>query len=654
MGRIPAGLWAVLAGTAVATALLLMPGTGLQERQGPIDGFAPTSIAAQRDVERRLTRFPSTRRIEADHQFLTAEPHVAGSPRDRLLAEWTRDQWIAAGLDSAEIVEHDVLLPYPRSASVEMIPPHPPSRADARLSGQVAWRATLREQANDPIAFHAYGASGDVIAPVLSAGTGTPAEFDRLAARGLDVHGKIVLVRYPVPYSYRGYTVYLAQQRGAAAVLMYAETADAGIQRGGVGFDFLAPGDPLTPGWTSTPGARRLPPADAPALPAIMSVPIATKDAHAILDALRGGEVTLRVRVDNDEAIRPVWTVIGRINGSTYPDQWVIAGNHRDAWAYGGVDPSSGSAVLMEMARALGALAKSGARPRRTILLASWDAEEFAMTSSTEWGEQHEVELREKAVAYLNVDAAVSGTAFSARAVPSLAHLVALTAGVADASIDTRIGAGSDYSVFLNFVGIPIVDMRFEGPYEVYHSTFDTHDWVSRVDPGFLRHAQLTRIWALLATRLANADLLPLDHVRYAKRIGDFLEDVERRWGTPLQLASSALARFDAAATQHAAAARSVVAGGNGATLELINRALMAVESSFIDPVGLTGRPWFRHQLYAPAFTYQPEVLPRLAEAVDARDAARVAEAERRLAEALDRAAQCLKVFTTFGAPGAS
>src|SRR5258705_389863 len=327
------------------------------------------------------------------------------------------------------------------------------------------------------------------------------------AQRGVDLRGKIVLVRYADQYSYRGYIVYLAQQRGAAAVLMYADAADAGIQRGGVGFDFLAPGDPLTPGWTSTPGARRLAPADAPALPAIMSVPIATGDAHVILDALRGGEVTLRVRVENDDAIRPVWTVIGRLDGATHPDQWVIAGNHRDAWVYGGVDPSSGSAVLMEMARTLGALVKSGARPKRTILLASWDAEEFAITSSTEWGEEHELELREKAVAYLNVDAAVSGATFSARAVPSLAHLVASTAAVADSSFDTRIGAGSDYTVFLNFVGVPIVDMGFEGPYSVYHSTFDTHDWVARVDPGFRRHAQLTRIWAALATLLAHADL---------------------------------------------------------------------------------------------------------------------------------------------------
>src|SRR6266513_3896933 len=162
--------------------------------------------------------------------------------------------------------------------------------------------------------------------------------------------------------------------------------------------------------------------------------------------AMRDGEVTLRVRVDNDEAIRPIWTVIGRINGAAYPDEWVIAGNHRDAWTNGGVDPSSGSTVLMELARTLGSLVRSGARPQRTILLASWDAEEYAMTSSTEWAEQHELELRANAIAYLNVDAAVSGSTFFGRAVPSLAHLLAATAGVDDSAIETRIGGGSDYT----------------------------------------------------------------------------------------------------------------------------------------------------------------------------------------------------------------
>src|SRR4029434_4947204 len=232
---------------------------------------------------------------------------------------------------------------------------------------------------------------------------------------------------------------------------------------------------------------------------------------------------------------------------------WVIAGNHRDAWVFGGVDPSSGSTVLMETARVLGSLARAGYRPARTIILASWDAEEFALASSTEWGEEHEPELREHAVAYLNVDAAVSGPDFFARAVPSLAGVVAESACVPLAAVDTRIGAGSDYTVFLNFVGIPIVDMRFQGPYGVYHSAFDTHEWVSRfADPGFLRHAALTRIWATLALRLANADLLPLDTTRYAARVGDFVDEVAGRGGVRLDRVAAALSPLQGGARARA------------------------------------------------------------------------------------------------------
>src|SRR5258706_6603874 len=174
--RLSAGLWATVAGAAAGTSLLLVARPADPERQAPIDGFAPAHVAAQHEVEQRIARFPSARRLEADHRFLTAEPHIAGSPRDRLLAEWTRDRWIAAGLDSVEIVEHDVLLPYPIDASIEMV-------------GSYPWHATLREHTGEPLAFHAYGASGNVTAPVVAAGTGTLADFDRVASRGVDVRG---------------------------------------------------------------------------------------------------------------------------------------------------------------------------------------------------------------------------------------------------------------------------------------------------------------------------------------------------------------------------------------------------------------------------------------------------------------------------------
>src|SRR5262245_14082283 len=298
---------------------------------------------------------------------------------------------------------------------------------------------------------------------------------------------------------------------------------------------------------------------------------------------------------------------------------------------------------MMEMARALGSLAHNGMRPKRTIILASWDAEEFGLTSSTEWGEAHERELRGKAIAYLNVDAAVSGPDFFARAVPSLAHLVAESAGVPDTAIDTRIGAGSDYTVFLNFVGIPVVDMRFQGPYGVYHSAYDTHEWVSRfADPGFLRHAALTRIWAVLALRLANADLLPLDAVRYASRVEDFLDEVTARGGVRLDAVSAALTRFHAVARAHATASLQALDRNDEEALDAANRALMDVEPALVDSAGLRGRPWFRHLIYAPAFTYQPQVLPGISEAIEAHAPARLAEEERRLAAALDRATRAL------------
>src|SRR5262245_29956397 len=630
----------------MATALLMArpvhPGLN-----APIGGFTAAHLPRQQAIERTIARFPSSRRIEADHRFLTAESHAAGSPRDRALAEWTRDQWLAAGVDDVQIIEHRVLLPNGRDASVEMVTPH-------------RWTATLRERPDDPLAFHAYGASGDVTAPVVDAGVGAPSDFDRLAARGIDVRGTIALVRHAVPYTYRGYAVYVAQQRGAAAVLMYAGESDAGsvrgpaypagpwapderIQRGSVGFDFIAPGDPLTPGQPSRPGIRRVSRRDAPAMPSIMSVPISTRDARTILDALREDVVTLHLRVVNDDAIQPVWTVIGRINGSVSQDEWVIAGSDRDAWLYGGVDHSSGSAVMVEMARRLGSRAGNGLRPKRTVILGSWDGEEFGLTSSTEWGEEHERELREKAIAYLNVDAAVSGPDFFARAVPSLAHVVAESAGVPDSAIDTHIGAGSDYTVFLNFVGIPIVDMRFQGPYGVYHSAFDTHEWVSRfADPGFLRHATLTRVWAVLALRLANADLLPLDAVHYASQVGDFLDEVTGRGGVRLDRVASALRRFHAVASAHATASRHALDRNDEDALDAANQALMDVEPALVDSAGLRGRPWYRHLIYAPAFTYRPQVLPGISEAIEARVPARLAEEERRLAAALDRAADAL------------
>ncbi|MBM3808485.1 MAG: M28 family peptidase [Acidimicrobiia bacterium] len=688
----------------------------LKPEATPVLGFTASSLEAQRAIEQRILRYPSTDRLRADHRFLTQAPHVAGSARDRELAEWTAAEWRKAGLEDVEIVEHQVLLPYATDVRVEMTAPQP-------------WRASLREEpiAGDKdttvdvgLAYHAYSASGDVSGEVVYAGSGNPADYDWLASHGIDIKGRIALVRYSVPYSYRGFKALTAQQRGAAGIIIYSDPADDGygkgkvypdgpwgpashIQRGGIVYDFMVPGDPLTPGWASVPGAKRIAAADAVSLPTIVSVPMSYKDARVILEALGGreaprewkgglpityhvgpGPASVRVTVRNDDKVRPIWTVTGRIRGASEPDRWVVLGNHRDAWVYGGVDPSSGSASMMEVARTLGSLARDGLRPRRTIVFASWDAEEWTLTSSTEWGEQFERELRDKVVAYLNVDSSASGPNFTAASVPALNQFIAeaaaavpdpntrvpltdawkargmrergaLPTGAGADLVNNRLGSGSDYTVFLNFIGAPIVDMAFDGPYGVYHSMYDNHQWISRIgDPGFKYHAAMTRLWGLMATRLANADLLPLDYRPYAARIDEFLDELERRGAstkivTPegvaprlFQAARDANVKLAEAATAIAARGAAALDTQDRSALDAINRALMRAERGFLDMDGIPGRPWYRHQIYAPKATYAPELLPGLAEAMNARDAVRVTAQEGKLAAALERAAAAL------------
>ena len=636
-----------------------------------IYGFTPRSSAAERRLEYRFLSLPSPAKAREAHAFLTADPHVAGSPRDRVLAEWVRDRWREYGLEQVEIVEHQVLLPYPSEVQVEMLAP---SR----------WRATMKEEAveGDPfsardagMAYHAYSASGDVTAPVVYAGSGNPEDYDSLAHRGADVKGKIALVRYSVPYSYRGFKALTAEQRGAAGILIYSDPADDGfkkgatypagpwgpdshIQRGGIVYDFRVPGDPLTPGWASVPGAPRIKAANAVSLPKIMSAPLSWRDARPILEALRGpaGRAIVRLRVQNDDTIRPIWTVIGRITGSTLPDQHVYVGNHRDAWVYGGVDPSSGTASLMELARSLGTLAARGARPKRTIVFASWDAEEFALTSSTEWGEQHARDLTDHAVAYLNVDGAASGADFKSLAVPSLNRLVTQSArdvlGLTEsdaAIVSNRLGSGSDYTVFLNFLGVPIADMTFTGPYGVYHSVYDNHLWMQKFgDPGFLRHAAMTRVWGVMAMRLANADVVPLDYRATADRVREFVRETLDAAGPSQKDALRPLVgsvdRFasaaDAAGTRMDALL-ATDAPDRRATTQL-DEALMKTERAFLDAAGLPGRPWYRHLLFAPKPTYAPEVLPGVTEALVAHDSHHLATQVARLVAALGRATAIL------------
>ena len=698
---------AILLGAAVAALA-----STAQPQGTTVFGFTPGRAAAQRVAETNLMRLVSADRIRDAHRHLAAKPHLAGTPRDRELAEWTRDQFTSYGLEQVEITTHEVLLPYAVDVSVELTAPK-------------YWRASMREEpvAGDEytqisaeeagVPYHAYSASGEVTAPVVYAGSGNPSDYDALIKAGIDIRGRIALVRYSVPYSYRGFKALTAQQRGAAGLLIYSDPSDDGaskgavyprgawgpeshIQRGGTVYDFMVPGDPLTPGWASLPGARRIEARDATSLPRIISAPMSYKDARVILDALGGpdapvppggaapgqryrmgpGPATVRLRVKNDDAIRPIWTVTGVIRGSERPDEVIVLGNHRDAWIYGGVDPSSGSAALMELARTMGETVRTGWRPKRSILFASWDAEEFTLTSSTEWGEQNEAMLTKNAVAYLNVDSAASGPNFSAAAVPALNRLIAdaasdvqdpktrttiaasvrarksrdrgaLPTGGGGELVNNRLGSGSDYTVFLNFLGVPAADLSFEGPYGVYHSIYDNHNWVARIgDPGFVYHGALVQLWGLMAMRLADADIVPLDYQPYATRIQEFVAELEKQWSgdasalTPVRDAAGDLGR---AAAEFNSRRDAALAQANQGDIMTLNTRLLAAERAFLDREGIPGRPWYRHQVYAPKFTYAPQLLPAVSEALDAGDRVRAADRAVRLAEIIRGVAATLR-----------
>jgi N-acetylated-alpha-linked acidic dipeptidase len=475
---------------------------------------------------------------------------------------------------------------------------------------------------------------------------------------------------------------------------------ETGVQRGSVQYLFKYPGDPETPGVASTPdlpdSARISPEGNQPH---IISIPISYHDAAPILQALGGpgapqgwqgalpfryhlgaasgaGAVRVHLVSVQDYQRRIIWDVIGKIKGTEYPDDWVVAGNHRDAWVYGAVDPSSGTASMLEAVHGMGALLKQGWRPKRTIVICSWDAEEEGLIGSTEWVEQNAKTL-ERAVAYFNVDVAVAGPDFSASAVPSLKQFVReltrsvpspLGATVYDqwkmgreegsehrASNAPKeeeeihvgdLGSGSDFTPFLQHVGVPSTDIGSGGPYGVYHSTFDDFAWYTlNADPHFVYLQEMARVFGLEALRMADSDVLPYDYVTYGRAIEGYIVAARRKapdagvTSLDFVAAESAAGRFIAAAQ----AAHDRQTAGTG-DLARLNTALRQAEAGLVNAAGLPNRPWYKHTIYAPGeYTgYAAVVIPGVNEALDAKDTARAAQQLTVLTGALDRAAQAL------------
>ncbi len=699
-----------------------------------LDGFAPQEAIAENRWEERFRAVPQSSSAREHLRRLTIEPHVAGTREDYQTALYVRDQMRSFGLTS-DLKEYQVLLQYPKQPSiVEMIKPR-----RVRLQTVEAVIPEDPSSSNHKIIplFNSYSASADVTAPLLYVNYGLPSDYEALKKIGVDAKGKIVIARYG--QSFRGVKAKVAEQNGAIGLIIYSDPAEDGYtqgdvypkgpwrpsesaQRGSVLYIFEYPGDPLTPGVPSIPGQPRIRIEEATNLPRIPVQPLSYGEARKLIEALRGplrpkgfqgglpfpyhtggtNDVRVRLKTDLEYAERTIWDVITRIDGREEPDRWVIMGNHRDAWAFGAVDPNSGTTAMLEAGRGFGQLLKAGWKPRRTMFLCSWDGEEFGMIGSTEWVEENADDLREKAVAYLNVDSAVSGPNFGASSVPSLwklirsttrdiydpksgktlyqawqdhareslseAELVDLAAGPERAPAEARIGglgSGSDYTSFLDHLGIPALNMGFGGEGGVYHSAYDSFYWMTKFgDPTFAYHVAAAQIWGTIAMRLADASALPLDYTDYAAQLRDFLTETQRT-AARRRLADA----FDAKALNDAIkdfmeaaahidkrkreAVREIETKGTTnstnqrtlARLRRINDALVAAERALTDTRGLRGRSWYKHQIYAPgSYTgYAVQPMPDLLQAIEDRNPTNAREAATRITEAITRATEVLR-----------
>jgi N-acetylated-alpha-linked acidic dipeptidase len=676
----------------------------------PAQVFGYTDFTKQHAIEEKFLAVPNAKLAGEALKALTAEPHIASSPEDHKTAEYVAEKFRAAGLDT-EIVPYRVLMNQPKVVKVEAFD----SGGKPLMSGPTPEHVGNDPFENDPrvvMPFNGSSGSGDVTGEVVYANYGRLEDYDELAKQHIDLHGKIVLVRYGA--NFRGVKVYIAEQRGAAGVLIYSDPQDDGyykgdmyplgpwrpetaVQRGSVQYLFTYPGDPETPGVASTPDlpdAARINPEGNQ--PHIISIPLSYHDAAPILQAMKGpgvpqgwqgalpfryhlglGGVRVHLVSQQDYERRTIWDVVGKVKGTDSPEDWVVVGNHRDAWVYGAVDPNSGTASMLEAVHGVGALLKTGWKPKRSIVFCSWDAEEEGLIGSTEWVEQHAQQLR-NAVAYFNVDVAVAGPDFSASAVPSLKDFMREIAKAVPSPMGDTVyqewranrdgvnehrasnaprspgeevhvsdlGSGSDFTPFLQHEGVPSTDIGSGGPYGVYHSVFDNYAWfVMNADPHFVYLQQMARVLGLEALRMADTDVLPYDYEEYAREVKAYIESAKRKAGDD-GLSSLDFGPALAAAAKFAAAAKHAhqLQSNPPADLDEFNATLRATEEALLSPEGLPRRPWYKHTIYAPGeYTgYAAVVIPGVNEAIEANDASRAAKQLAVLAHCLDRAAQTL------------
>lgn len=681
--------------------------------QPPLSGFSPARSMEQRQLEARFIQVPSPDSAARVLRQLTAQPHVAATPADQRVIEYLATTLRSLGFE-VSISEYGVWLPHPKRVALTLFEPDPVVIENRESFSEV-------DPDGDPArvmpGWNAYSANGKVRGEVVYVNYGLPDDYAELSKLGVDTRGKIAIARYG--RSHRGVKVKVAEEHGVTGLIIYSDPADDGymqgdvypagrwrpadaIQRGNLMYEFQYVGDPLTPGRAALPGVPRDRVEDAKNLPKIPVLPLSYGNAARILRRLAGpnvpegwqgglpfayhagsGPAVAELDVQLDYRERPARNVIATLAGREASDQWVIVGNHHDAWTYGAMDPGSGTMALLEFARGLKELRGRGWRPRRTIKLAFWGAEEYGQIGSTEWGEEHGAELARRTVAYLNLDTFSAGTLDVAGS-PSLRDFVLEAARDVDAP-DGRsllagweeqerrtwitqwrgrpaaerkprmielgeLGGGSDFQVFLQHIGVPTLDVSTNGPASVYHAMQDNFFWYSNfADPGFRFTPAMARVMGLLVLRLSEADVLPFRYGRYADRIAAYLDDLERanlddegrpRMTLRLESLRAEVKSFKIASDR--LDQRLVALVGRGADARVVNRALPAIEQAFLDDEGLPGRPWFRHLIYAPGITtgYAALPLPAPHQAILDGDSQTLERELRRLATVIRRATE--------------
>ena len=694
--------------THVALALLLAAPVFAQ----PIHGFRDP--AKEQAIEARFDAQLDAKNLREWMRHLSAKPHHVGSAYGRQNAEFMAELFRSWGYETT-IERFDVLFPTPKKRLLELVAP---MRYTAQLAEPVVeGDAASRQSAEALPPYNAYSIDGDVTGDLVYVNYGVPADYETLERNGVDVRGKIVIARYGG--SWRGIKPKVAAEHGAIGCIIYSDPRDDGYfegdaypggayrpeqsaQRGSVADMPLYPGDPLTPGVGATSSAKRLDRSEAKTITKIPVLPISYGDALPLLRALGGpvapsawrgslpatyhlgpGPARVHLKLEFDWGTSPAYDVIATMRGTDLPDQWIVRGNHHDAWVNGARDPISGMVSLLEEARAIGVLAKEGHRPRRTIVFAAWDAEEPGLLGSTEWVETHMAELQEHAVVYINSDS--NGRGFlDAGGSHTLERLVSEVARdvkdpqrgvsvlerriardlVEAASNDDRkeirnrevlrldaLGSGSDYSPFLQHAGIASLAIGYEGEaeYGVYHSAYDSFEHYVRFgDPNFDYGLTQAKTTGRLVLRLANADTLPFEAGTFAATVDRYVADVMKLADTmradteernrqvrerTIELAADpqkpyaapkereAVPVLEFAPLQNASARLQKAAKAFDAREKRDDRTLMRLERALTRDDGLPGRPWYRHHVYAPGFYtgYGVKTLPGVREAIEQR-----------------------------------